>query len=164
MILGAVGGIYGAAVMSVLRLGMRRAGVIDKMVPQVAEEWLAERLGTSPPGGRAGHHVADQLLHLGYGAAWGAISGPLLAGGAGRRPLWRGAAVGLGVWAFGMLAAFPSLRVARPAWQAGAIENATNIGAHLLYGLAVQLLADEPPRQADHRRTSDAERAATRVG
>ena len=35
---GALGGIYGAAAMSILRLAARRAGVIDKMVPQVVEE------------------------------------------------------------------------------------------------------------------------------
>jgi hypothetical protein len=34
---GAVGGLYGAAAMSVLRLGLHRAGIIDMMVPQVVE-------------------------------------------------------------------------------------------------------------------------------
>jgi hypothetical protein len=134
------------------------------MAPHGAQEWLADRLGQSPPGGRAGHHAADQLLHLGYGAAWGALSAPLLAGRDGRRSPWRGTASGLGMWAIGMLAAFPLLRVAPPAWRAGAIENATNIAAHVIYALALQRLAEEPPRQTDRQRTSDAERSATRVG
>lgn len=89
---GAVGGLYGAAAMSVLRLGLHRAGIIDKMVPQAAEEWISDRLNFDPPSGRAGHQVADQLLHLGYGAGLGALGGPMVSGretragyGAGRR-------------------------------------------------------------------------------
>ena len=77
---GAVGGLYGVAAMSVLRLALHRAGLIDKMVPQVVEEWISDRLNTDPPGGQAGHHVADQLLHLGYGASLGALGGPMLSG------------------------------------------------------------------------------------
>ena len=42
---GALGGIYGAAAMSILRLAARRAGVIDKMVPQVVEQWTLDRTG-----------------------------------------------------------------------------------------------------------------------
>jgi hypothetical protein len=34
----------------------------------------------------------------------------------------------------------------------------------VLYGLAIQLIVEEPQRQPDHRRSSDVERAATRVG
>jgi hypothetical protein len=100
--------------MSILRLGAHRVGLIDKMTPQVVEEWLADRLGVSPPGGSAGHHVADQLLHLCYGACLGALGGPLLAGHI-RGGLWRGAAFGLAVWAVGTMALLPNLGVARSA-------------------------------------------------
>ena len=161
---GAVGGLYGAAAMSVLRLGLHRAGVIDKMVPQVVEEWISDRLHIDPPGGNVGHHVADQLLHLGYGASLGAIAGPVLNSGEGRGGLWRGAAVGLATWAFGMLVLVPALRVARPAWKAGPLENATNIAAHLVFGWAIQLVVEEPARQRHRTRTSDAERMRDRVG
>lgn len=64
------------------------------MVPQVVEEWIPDRLHIAPPGGKVGHHVADQLLHLGYGASLGAIAGRLNSG-EGRGGLRRGAAVGL---------------------------------------------------------------------
>jgi hypothetical protein len=63
-----------------------------------------------------------------------------------------------------MLALLPALRVARPAWKASFLENATNVAAHLAYGFAVQLLVEEPARQRAHWRTSDAERQASRVG
>jgi hypothetical protein len=160
---GAVGGLYGAAAMSVLRLGLHRAGAIDKMVPQVVEEWISDRLHIDPPGGKAGHHVADQLLHLGYGASLGAIAGPVLNSGEGRGGLWRGAAFGLASWALGMLVLVPALRVARPAWRAGPSENAINIAAHLVFGWAIQLVVEEPARQ-NRGRTSDAERIGHRVG
>jgi hypothetical protein len=161
---GALGGMYGAAAMSIVRLAMRRAGHIDKMVPQVVEEWIAHRTGIEPPAGAAGHQLFDQLLHLGYGAAWGGLGAQLVAGGAGRRFLWRGAALGLGLWAAGMLVALPSLKVARSAWRSGLRENATNIAAHLAYGLSVQLVTEELERQPNRQATTDAERHATRVG
>jgi hypothetical protein len=161
---GAVGGVYGAAAMSILRLGLHRTGLIDKMVPQVVEEWISDRLKIDPPGGTAGHHVADQLLHLAYGAGLGALGGPMVSGRERRGGLWRGAAFGLGSWAFGMLVLVPSLRVARPAWKTGPLENATNIAAHLVFGWAIQLLAEEPARQRNRGRSTDAERTGNRVG
>jgi hypothetical protein len=131
---GAVGGLYGAAAMSVLRLALHRAGLIEKMVPQAVEEWMSDRLNIDPPGGTAGHHVADELLHLAYGAGLGALGGPMVSGRETRGGLWRGAGFGLASRAFGMLVLVPALRVARPAWRAGPLENATNIAAHLVFG------------------------------
>lgn len=160
---GAVGGFYGAAAMSVMRLGLHRMGLIDKMVPQVVEEWMSDRLNTDPPGGQAGRHVTDQVLHLAYGASLGALAGPMLSGSEGRGGLWRGATFGLASWAFGMLVLVPALRVARPAWKATPLENATNIAAHLVFGWAIQLVVEEPTRQ-NRGRTSDAERMGNRVG
>ena len=162
---GAVGGIYGAAAMSILRLAARRAGVIDKMVPQVVEEWTLDRTGREPsPDSTTAHHVLDQFLHLGYGGAVGAVCGPVLASFKTRRGLWVGAALGAGLWAGATLVLFPRFRIARPAWKSGLPENFTNVAAHLAYGLAVQLLTEEPPRQPNRRPTSDAERQAARVG
>jgi hypothetical protein len=164
VIAGAVGGVYGAAAMTLLRLAMHRAGVIDKMVPQVVEEWISDRLHADPPGREMGHHTLDQLLHLAYGAGWGAMAGPFLTTGHTRGGVWRAGVFGLTLWGVGMLALLPALRVARPAWKASVLENATNVAAHLAYGFAVQLLVEEPARQRAHRRTSDAERQASRVG
>jgi hypothetical protein len=63
-----------------------------------------------------------------------------------------------------MLLALPQLKVARPAWRSGLSENATNVAAHVAYGLGVQLLAEELERRPGRRATSDAERHAARVG
>ena len=110
-----------------------------------------------------GDRVADQLLHLGYGASLGALAGPMLAGRNARNALWGGTAFGLVSWAFGMLALVP-VRVARAAWRAGPLENATNIAVHLVFGWAIQLLVEEPTRQRNRGRSSDAERLGNRVG
>ena len=154
--------------MSILRLAARRAGVIDKMVPQVVEEWTLDRTGMeSSPASKTAHHVLDQFLHLGYGAAVGAVCGPILASSKtrrGRRGLRVGAAVGMDLWAGATIVLFPRFRIAWPAWKSGLQENLTNAAAHLVYGLAVQLLIEEPPRQPDRRPTSDEERHAARVG
>ena len=48
------------------------------------------------PSQRALHHVADQMLHLGYGAGLGAVYG--LALGKGPASLKKAAGYGLGVW------------------------------------------------------------------
>lgn len=160
-IFGLLGGAAGAGAMSAVRAAARRAGWIDKTVPEAVEEWTAYRAGVSPPGGRPAHHLADQLLHAGYSMAWGAAWGA----GAGRQAgsILPGAAFGLGLWALGALAAFPLLRAARPAWRAGLAENAVNVGAHLLYGVVTALIAGDLAQPHDHRRTSDREREATRV-
>jgi hypothetical protein len=76
--------------MSVIRLGMHRAGVIDKMVPQAVEEWLSDKMASDPPGGEVGRQVADQALHLAYGVIWAALAAPVLAGQDGQRSLLRG--------------------------------------------------------------------------
>lgn len=161
---GALGGLYGSGGMSVLRLGMRRFGFVDKMVPQAVEEWLSHRLGKEPPGEGLGHLALDQLLHLGYGLAWGGLAAPALFKARRRRGLWAGAALGAGVWALGSLALLPLLRIAKPAWKSSAAENATNIAAHLVFGLAVQLLAEEGARHEERGPSSDVERRRALVG
>lgn len=160
---GPVGGLCGAAAMSLFRLGLHRAGLIDKMVPQAVEEWLSDRLNTDPPGGKAGHDTADQLLHLAYRASLGALAGPILSGRRASGGLWRE-----GLWpgelGFRNAGSGAGSRVARPAWRAGPLENATNIAAHLVFGVAIQLFVEEPVRQRNRTRTSDAERMGNRMG
>lgn len=140
---GAVGGIYGAAGMTVLRLAAQRAGLIDKMVPQVIEETLLGRRHRKPRASGI-HEMANQLLHLGYGAAWGAVAGPVLAErrGAG---LWPGGMFGLGLWAIGMALLLPRHRALTPGgWHLTPAAQLVNVAAHALFGAAVQLTVQEP--------------------
>jgi hypothetical protein len=46
---GILGAIYGAGSMTLVRLGLYRVGLIDKMVPQAGTEWLSHELGVEPP-------------------------------------------------------------------------------------------------------------------
>ena len=160
---GALGGLYGAGAMSVLRLTLHRAGVIDKMVPQAVEEWISHRLSTDPPGGKLGRQLTDQALHIVYGVTWGALAAPLMVEETRQRSLWSGGTFGAALWLFGTAVLFPWLRIARPVWKTGARENVANLGAHLVYGTAVQLVAEELARQKNRRRTSDEERRESKV-
>ena len=161
LLYGAVAGVNGAACMSVLRLAMRRAGIIEKMPPQVVEDWLARRIGLEPPGGSAGHHVADHVIHLGIGATAGAMYGALTAT---RRPTYTsGLLHGLTVWSVGFVAMIPNIGIARSAADADTGENVVNVAAHVVYGLVLALLVQAMRDQ--HRRPASApERYATRVG
>lgn len=154
----AVGGLYGAAAMSVLRLALHRAGLVDKMVPHAVEEWMSDRLNIDPPGGTAGHHVADELLHLAYGAGLGALGGPMVSGRETRGGLWHGTAFGLASWAFGCwfwspLCAWrgPPGRQAR--WKTRPISPLTWFSDG-----PSSWSSKNPPRQRDRGHSSDAER------
>jgi hypothetical protein len=161
---GGLGALYGGAAMSVIRLGLRRAGLIDKMVPQAVSEWASRKLGVEPPGIPAGHPIADQLVHLTYSMAWGAAAAPLLFGTRRRQSLAIGGTFGLGLWALGPMLLFPILGIARPAWKSTPTENLTNIGTHVIYGIAVQLVAEEAARQRGRGPSSDVLRHLVRVG
>jgi uncharacterized membrane protein YagU involved in acid resistance len=157
---GALGASYGAGAMTLVRLGLWPVGFIDKMVPQAVTEWVSHELEVDPPD----HPAADQLLHLIYSITWGALAAPVLFGRTRRRSLGIGATFGLGLWAIGPLVLFPLLKIARPAWKSSKAENLTDIGTHLIYGLAVQLISEEFSRQGQRRATSDTERLLARVG
>jgi len=158
IVYGALGGIIGAACMTVVRLLARRRGVIDKTVSQTAEEWLTAHTHVPFPEEPALHHALDQALHLGYGATLGAAYG--MAGRA-RLP---GLIFGLATWFFGSWALMPALGAKRPPWRKSLGENAVDLAAHALYGSVTALVATEMARQSDHRPSSDADRYAARSG
>ena len=143
-------GMLGAAAatgcMSVLRMGARRAGLIDMTPPQATKDRLAHWMGVAPRTA-AEQHLVDATVHAAVGLA-GGVAYRALVGDRGRARLAVGALFGLGVFAlaFGLLA--PRLGIARPPWRATAAENAVNVAAHLLYGTAMALVAGELAEQA----------------
>jgi putative membrane protein len=161
---GALAGAIGAACMTPLRLGARRAGLVEKMTPQVMEESLAARLNLGHRASQPTHHVADQMMHLGFGAALGATYGLVDTARPRQGTVARGAIFGLLAWGFGAGAVVPLLRAARPPWKAHLVENAVNIAAHLVFGVTTALVMEELSSQSDGGPTSDLYRRLRRVG
>ena len=146
---GALAGAIGAACMTAVRMLARRAKLIDQMVPQAVEAWAKHRLPVSAPAlpsQRALHHVADQILHLGYGCTAGAIYGAALAKHGLR--VGRVAGFGTAVWLFGSFVLRPGLRIMRPEWKAKPRESAVNLATHALYAGVLGLLSDEFEKQS----------------
>jgi hypothetical protein len=151
---GAVGGLYGAAAMSVLRLYARRIGLIDEMVPEFIEQWLLGDAATGSAEDNARRHVSHQALHLAYGAGWGALAGPSLAK-LRRGTLLPGVGLGLALWAVGLVGLLPRHRTGGgKSWEATAPAQTVNVLAHALFGIAVQLAAQEVWRSPRRERRS----------
>lgn len=145
---GALAGALGAAAMTVLRLTAHRAGWIEAMVPQAVEVWAKEHSPLTRPRTPPTHHVADQLLHLGYGGFSGGVYG-LYVSLTRRRPSpTRAVALGAALWALGSLILFPALKIARPPWRAAPREELVNMSAHALYGAVTVYMLDELESQA----------------
>src|SRR3989442_1009333 len=122
---GFVGGMIGASVMTVIRMTAHRAGLIDKTIPQAMTETLSRRVRPLP-GGTPGHRAIAELLHLGYGALWGA--GAALSFRDRPTPA-AGALFGLGAWAVSMFGLVTLLRPTRPPWRASPGEAVVNVAA-----------------------------------
>jgi hypothetical protein len=157
---GALAGALAAATMTVFRMAAHRAGWIQAMVPQAVEVWAKQSVGLTRPRHAATHHVADQLLHLGYGAACGGLYAlvnprPRTATAA------RGLELGTSLWAFSSLVLFPALKIARPLWRATPREEIVNLTAHALYGTVTLYLLEELERQ---RRTQPRTNLSMRLG
>jgi hypothetical protein len=148
--------------MSALRLEGRRRGLISKSAPQTVEGWLTRKSGTAPPGGVVGHQVLSEVMHLGYGVAWGALYGALL----GPRPhfvRW-GLGFALAQWALGFTGYLPALHITPPARDTGARENGLNLLAHAVYGVVTALFALELTRQEEQTSPRQWERFHRSVG
>jgi uncharacterized membrane protein YagU involved in acid resistance len=145
-----------------LRLLARRAGLIQRTVPQAVEESLAHRMGAR--GLRpVHHHLVDHFLHAGYGAMLGAVFA-IGTGGARRENVGRGLGYGVATWLFGSGVVLPLMRAARPIWRTRPGESFTDLGAHLLFGAVTALVCRDLGRQQNRGATSDSYRRRMRVG
>lgn len=160
---GAMAGAVAAACMTVIRTTARRWGIIEKAVPQAVEEWLTERTGIATRSHPVVHHLADQFLHFGYGAALGSLYG-LAVRRRTRTVLARGASYGLATWLFGSWLVMPLIRAKQTPWRKRASENTVDVIAHLAYGVATALVAEELSVQSDRGPSSDLHRKNARVG
>jgi hypothetical protein len=163
IIYGALSGALSAACMTVIRMGARRRGIIEKTVPQAAEEWLADRSGWGRNAHPVLHHLTDQAMHVLYGATLG-VGYAIAARGRSRRVAAPGVAYGLGAWLVGSWLLLPALRAKQAPWRKRPSENAIDLFAHLVFGVATALVSAELAAQPDRGPSSDWSRRATRVG
>lgn len=138
---GMTAGLIAAGVMSAVRLLAHRAGLIDRMVPQVLQERVAGEAGVALPGGEAAHQLAAEAIHHVVGLAAGGLLGAAAATPGTRT----GVAYGLGIWAVDALGLLPALRVQR---VGGLGVDAT---AHAVFGavlaFAIRQLTAQPRLQ-----------------
>jgi len=147
--------------MTVLRMTAYRLGVVDRMPPQVLEEWLLTRTRVGRRLNDATHQLLDQVLHLAISGGLGLVYSALPS----RRttPTVTGALFGLGIWAVAFAAVLPRLGATRHPRSSRAAENGVNIAAHALYGVVTGLLAAELATQ-ERGITSDVARRSLRTG
>jgi hypothetical protein len=163
IIYGALSGSLAAACMTVMRMAARRHGIIDKTVPQAAEEWLADRTGMGRDAHPVVHHLADQGMHLMYGAALG-VGYAVATGKRTRHTLARGLSYGLATWLTGSWLLLPLLGAKQGPRHTRRPENAIDLLAHLAFGAATAIVTEQLSAQSNRRPSSDGERQLARVG
>jgi uncharacterized membrane protein YagU involved in acid resistance len=110
--------------------------------PSEIVEELTEQAGIDDQIDQPEHIALTLLAHFGYGAATGALYAPL-ADAFHLSPVVGGAAFGLGVWSVSYLGFLPALGVLRPATEHPARRNALMIGAHVVWGVSLGLIAEQ---------------------
>jgi hypothetical protein len=135
---GMAAGLVAAGVMSTVRLLAHRAGLIDRMVPQVLQERAAGAADLDVPGGSAGHQLAAEAIHQGVSLAAGGALGAITA----TPGFAAGVAYGLAIWAVDAVGLLPALRVERVGGRT------VDLIAHGLFGatvaFAMRELASQP--------------------
>jgi hypothetical protein len=147
---GALGGLAATLPMTVVMLAIHR--VLPRpqrypLEPQLLTEKTARRLGLGRRLGRQQRQTISMLAHFGFGAAAGAVFGPLAL----RLPLppvLGGVLYGLGVWAASYAGWVPALGLLNPPDRRPEGRNLMMIAAHLVWGAALGLFLQ---RQAHYR-------------
>lgn len=105
---------------------------------------VAEEAGVDQHLDQPRHLAVTLAAHFGYGAAVGAIYGPLSRLVPLPRPI-SGLIYGLGVWLTSYLGLLPALGILRPATGHPPRRNWLMIAAHLVWGVAAGLAVDAMP-------------------
>gem|GEM_PF-3308579 len=151
----ALAGMAATGAMSVVMLGARRLGLIDRQPPEEITQQVSDRTG-SPIRGLP-LRIAATVAHLAFGAVGGMVFASLLrlTGPVGS-PVRLAVTYGLSIW-------FVSYRHALPAWglvrsdrEAGVTRDVVMLAAHVVYGLVLgRLLRPRGwagvPRSRGHR-------------
>ncbi|MCY7419522.1 MAG: hypothetical protein LH650_13740 [Chloroflexi bacterium] len=133
---GAMAGMAATGAMSVLMLGARRLGLIDRQPPEEITQHVTDRTGAFVRG--VPLRIAASLAHLAFGAIGGIVFASLLRlTGHVASPVRLAVTYGLSIW-------FVSYRHALPAWglvrsdrEAGVTRDVVMLVAHVVYGLVL---------------------------
>jgi len=113
----------------------------SSLPPKTITMHLAERLGLKKHMNEPQRRRTTWISHVAYGAAMGALYGPL----ARRVPLpsvVKGTAFGLAVWAASYLGGLPAMGMPEAATDQPMQRNALMIGAHAVWGSVMGLVLD----------------------
>ncbi len=137
---GAVDGAAGTVAMSVLMLGARQVGLVERLPPERITAATLDALGL--PHSRGTRNALAPLLHLGFGVVAGVLFGLL------RRVLrlplssvLQGTAYGCLVWLVSYMGWVPMLGLMPPASRDQPRRTIVMVGAHLLYGAVLGAFA-----------------------
>ena len=116
--------------------------------PREVTEELTAKTNLDDRLNEAGHFWLSLASHFGYGAASGALYAGLLRDLPGR-PVVKGTAYGLAVWAGSYLGLLPALDLLPPATQHPPRRTALMVAAHLVWGSALGIFTDLLERGQD---------------
>lgn len=105
---------------------------------------LEDRAGLDPD--RHTHETVTSVAHFAYGAGCGAIYG-LLSAKWSARPLVKGSAFGLGIWAISYLGFLPATGLLPSALRQPKSRNFLMIVAHLIWGTALARLSQRSSKE-----------------
>jgi uncharacterized membrane protein YagU involved in acid resistance len=88
------------------------------------------------------HQTVATAAHFSYGSATGALYG-LIEDRLPFAPIVKGCLFGIGLWASSYLGWLPAMRVITPATEHPARRNALMIAAHIVWGMATAMLAEQ---------------------
>ena len=149
MLKGALAGFLATAPMTLAMDAMHRQLPAHERYPLPPSDITAElteeagvRQHLDPP-----EHIAlTMLAHFGYGAAAGALYGPI-SRHTGLSPVASGVVFGLGVWTVSYLGLLPALGILRSATEHPARRNELMIASHVVWGAATGLLTSSLSEQ-----------------
>lgn len=119
--------------------------------PRETAQKVSEELNVWQQLGERERLAVTLLSHFGYGAAMGALYGPLAR--ALKLPPWLGGpAYGLAVWAGNYLGVLPALNILKPATEHPPRRTAVMIAAHLVWGLSTAVLVDVAQQRGSESR------------
>ena len=107
---------------------------IGKTHYEAVVEWVAESTGEDTKLDQATRIRAGELLHIGFGAFWGAVFGVLTRKRA-ARPLTDGTTYGLILWLGAFGGYMPSIGISSSLREMGNYERLRTLASHLVYAI-----------------------------